>query len=385
MKKIFSTIFILLLFPLGVNAVDSIQTATLYAQSDVDQLNEIELQRQQSLEQQVGFTLPLYTDNPSYVITFNDPSPDKKGVEVQIDSKEFAVISSPYTFPALTIGKHSIKFRFYDKDGNVQTLEYNFIVIPRVPIINPPVVSEGSITIKGTGLSNSDILLFLTSNTFNHTETIQTNSNGEWSTVIKPEAGLSNGIYTVTAYTRRFGYASELAQSTVFEIGNSNTNDVDTKTKGISFAFNQIDWSNIVNTITLNPDLIILLVSTLLLGIIPTAILSNSGKRYREEKIFKSAEKNIKREKSGEEKTLRELFESGGKVTKVKETPKEEKKEIRINTDVSKKAGNIEKILTKEDFLKEYKSADPDEPTGKEKSSEKVNKEIKVSLTSREE
>lgn len=385
MKKIFSTILILLLFPLGAEAVDSIQTATLYAQSDVDQLNQIEIARQQALEQQVGFTLPQYTDNPSYVITFTDPSPDKKGVEIQIDGKDFSVMPTPYTFPALTIGKHNLKFRFYDKDGNVQTLEYLFIVIPRSPIINPPVSSENSITIKGTGLSNSDIHLFLTSNTFNHTETVKTDSNGEWSVVVTPDTGISNGIYTVTAYTRRFGYASELSQPTVFEVGNSNQNNTNTNKKGIYFAFNSIDWSNIINTITLNPDLIILLVATLLLGIIPTAILTNSVKRNRDERIFKNEEKNIKGKKNNEEKTLREIFESNGKVVEEKEKPKEEKKELRINTDVSKKIEEESKVISKEDFLKEYKSVDPDEATGKEKSSEKIKKEIKVSLTSREE
>jgi hypothetical protein len=383
MKNFLFTILILLLLPLSAYAVESIPTSTLYAQSDVDQLDQIELQRQRALEQQVGFTLPQYTDNPSYVVTFVDPSPDKKGVEIQIDGKEFAAISSPYTFPALVIGEHNIKFRFNDKDGNVQTLEYTLIVIPRSPIINPPVIEEDSITLKGTGLSNSDILFFLTSNTFNHTETVQTDSNGEWSVVVKPEDGLSNGIYTATAYTRRYGYSSELAQPTVFEVGNSGGNINERNNKGISFAFKDIDWPNIINTVSLNPDLIILVVGTLLLGIIPTVILSNSGKRSKEEYFYKNAEKNIKGDKKGNEKTLRELFES--KDEEVKEPPKEEKKEIRVNTDVSKNIKEGERIITKKDFLKEYKSVDPDESTGREKSSEKIKKEIKVSLTSREE
>ena len=387
MKKFLLLTVILLLFPIAVHAVRDIPVSDLFAQSEVSQLDEIELERQKGFEAQLNFTLPKYSDNPSYVITFTDPSPDAVGVHVDIDGKGFTPITSPYTFPALTIGEHIIKFRFNDKDGNLQTLEYTFIIIPRSPIINPPVVNEDSIDIKGTALSNSDVLLFITSNTFNQTETVKTDSNGDWSASIAPEDGLSQGIYTVTGYTRRDGYASEFAQATVFEvgegIGNKNEND-----KTISFAFKDIDWGNIINTVALNPDLIILIIGTLIVGIIPTAILTSAGKKRREEYMFKSAEKSIKGDKNKDgDKTLRELFESNG--TKPDDTPKkEEKQEIKINTDVSKKikeVKNEDKIISKEDFLKEYKSADPDDDSGKEKSVKKMKKDIKVSLTSREE
>lgn len=375
------------MLPANIYAIESIQTSSLYAQSDINQLDEIEVQRQQALEQQVGFTLPKYTDNPNYIITFVDPSPDKKGVEIQIDGKDFATITSPYTFPALTIGDHNIKFRFNDKDGNVQTLEYEFIVIPRPPIINPPLIEENSITLRGTGLSGSDIIIFLTSNTFNHTETVQTDSSGNWSVVIKPETNFLEGIYTATAYVRRDGYSSELAQASVFEIGNTQANKIESEKDEIHFAFSDIDFSNIINILAINPDLIILIVITLLIGIIPTILLMGTGKKSREENLFRTIEKNIKGDKKGEEKTLRELFESNGKESKKdsNEKSEEEKKELKINTDVLKKIKENDRVISKEDFLKEYKSVDPDGQTGKEKSSEKVKKEIKVSLTSREE
>lgn len=388
MKKFLLTIAILLLFPIAVFAVEDTPIYELFAQSEVNQLDEIEIQRQKGFEEQLGFSLPMYSDNPSYVVTFTDPSPDKVGVHIDIDAKGFTPITSPYTFPALTIGDHIVKFRFNDKDGNLQTLEYTFIIIPRSPIINPPVVNEASIDIKGTALSDSDILLFITSNTFNHTEIVQTDSNGDWSASITSEDGLAQGIYTVTGYARKYGYASEFAQATVFEVGNGTNNDKDDENDKISFAFKDIEWGNIINTVSLNPDLLILVVGALILGVIPTAILAGTNRKSKEERIFKVAENSIKGDKKDDgNKTLRELFESNG--TETKDIPKkEEKQEIKINTDVSKKIKDVKgegKIISKEDFLKEYESADPDDSSGKEKSSKKIKKDIKVSLTSREE
>ena len=391
MKKFLFTILLLSLFPIGIYAAEDIPTSSLYAQSDVDQLNQIEIERQKALEEQVGFTLPKYTDNPSYVITFKDPSPDQKGVEIQVDGKDFTKISSPYTFTALTIGSHTIKFRFNDKDGNVQTLDYTLIVIPRSPIINPPSVEKNSINLKGTGLSNSDIVIFISSNTFNYTETVQTDFNGEWSTVIKPEGGLSEGIYTTTAYVKKNGYSSDLAKATVFEVGGKQTNNEVTDKRGIYFAFKDIDPRNILNILTTNPDLMILIAVSILLGAIPAFLLTNGIKKHKDDRFFKAVEKDIKGDKKEEEKTLRELFESSKNNNEKernvidKDTPTEEKKELRINTDVSNKIESRERVISKEDFLKEYKAIDPDESTGKEKPSRKVNKEIKVSLTSREE
>lgn len=386
MKKLLFTLLILFLSPLSLWATESIPLSQLYAQTN--ELDQIEEQRRKSFEEQLGFSLPQYTDNPSYTITFTDSSTNKNGVQIEIDGKEFVNITSPYVFPALAIGQHIVKFRFNDSGGNIQTLEYTFIVIPRSPIINPPVIESSSVSIKGTGLSNSEILLFLTSNTFNHTEILKTDSNGEWNTIFKPENDLSEGIYTITAYARKNGYASEFSEAILFEVGNNVNNNEEKDKKNISFAFKDIEINNIINTVTLNPDLIILIVVAILLGAIPTALLKGAYKKDKEEKIFKTAEKSIKGEKK-EEKTLRELFESEGEEKKVDEIKEDSKKsEIRVNTDVSMKIKEEkpqEKIVNKEDFLKDYKSADPDELSGKEKSSEKVKKEIKVSLTSREE
>jgi len=381
MKNLLLTALILLLSPLTILAIGDISLSQLYAQAELSELEQIEQQRIKGLEEQLGFTLPKYTDNPSYVITFQDPSPSKNGVQIEIDGREFVEITSPYTFPALSIGEHSIKFRFNDKDGNTQTLEYTLIVVPRSPIISPPVVEEGKITINGTGLSNSEIFIFLTSNTYNHKEVVQTNSSGEWTVAVDEEQGFAEGIYTITAYTRKYGYASELSDATVFEVGASGIYQNSKDNSSIFFAFKDLNGSNIVETFVKNPDLLVLIIVPLILGSVLTLFFKNLIKANKEEYISKKVESSIKGEKNGEEKTLRELFESNGKE-------KQSEEQIKINTDVSKKIKQVKnepKVISKEDFLKEYKSVDPDDSTGKEKPTEKIKKNIKVSLTSREE
>ncbi|PKN02893.1 hypothetical protein CVU76_02605 [Candidatus Dojkabacteria bacterium HGW-Dojkabacteria-1] len=381
MKKILLTALILLLSPITLLAIGDISLSQLYAQAELSELEQIEQQRIKGLEEQLGFSLPKYTDNPSYVITFQDPSPGKNGIQIEIDGKEFVEITSPYTFPALSIGEHSVKFRFNDKDGNTQTLEYSLIVVPRTPIINPPVVEDKVITINGTGLSNSEIFLFLTSNTYNLKDTVTTNSSGEWSFTVTQEEGFAEGIYTLTAYTRKYGYASELSDATVFEVGASGIFQNNGNKSIVSFAFKDLKGVNIIDVLGKNPDLIILILTPFILGCILALVGRNIIKSNKEEYISKKVENSIKGEKNGEEKTLRELFESNGK----EKAPEEQ---IKINTDVSKKITKMKKepkVISKEDFLKDFKSVDPDDSAGKEKPAEKVKKEIKVSLTSREE
>lgn len=381
MKKIFLTLLILLLFPITIFAIGDISLSQLYAQTELSELEQIEQQRIKGLEEQLGFSLPKYTDNPSYVITFRDPSPNKSGVQIEIDGKEFVEITSPYTFPALSIGEHSVKFRFYDKDGNTQTLEYALIVVPRPPIINPPIVEDSEIKINGTGLSNSEIFIFLTSNTYNIKETVTTNSSEEWSFTVTQEEGFAEGIYTLTAYTRKYGYASELSDATVFEVGASGIFENNSNKSTIFFSFKDLKGVNIIDVVGDNPDLLLLILVPFLLGSILTLIVRNIIKSKKEEYISKKVENRIKGEKSTEEKTLRELFEANGKE-------KDSEEHIGINKDVSKKIKNRKKqpkVINKEDFLKDFKSADPDDNTGKEKPAEKVKNDIKVSLTSREE
>lgn len=375
MKYLLTSLLLLSVFPY-VSFAQEVTTSELEATPEVKaeeiaELDQIEDERQKNFENQLGFSLPEYTDNPSYVITFSDPSPSKSGVQLEIDSKEYISINSPYTLPALGIGKHILKFRFNDKDGNTQVLEYSLIVVPRSPILTPPIVTEGTITLRGTGLSNSDIFIFLTSNTFNLRDTVTTNAEGDWMLVVQPEEGISEGIYTLTAYTRKYGYASELSQPTVFEVGKSDAQVVETKDEKILFSFSSIEISKIKEIVTNNPDLLILTISSLLLGGLISLLLRMVITGAKEEKIFKKVESSIaKNGKKDGQKTLRELFET-----------KEEKKEEKIEPKMEAKKEDV--VVSKEQFLKDFKSVDPDENNGKEKTPKNI--KVKVSLTSREE
>lgn len=375
MKYLLTSLLLLSVFPF-VSFAQEVTTSELEATPEVKaeeiaELDQIEEERQKNFENQLGFSLPEYTDNPSYVITFSDPSPSKSGVQLEIDSKEYISINSPYTLPALGIGKHILKFRFNDKDGNTQVLEYSLIVVPRSPILTPPIVTEGTITLRGTGLSNSDIFIFLTSNTFNLKDTVTTNAEGDWMLVVQPEEGISEGIYTLTAYTRKYGYASELSQPTVFEVGKSDAQVVETKDEKILFSFSSIEISKIQKIVTSNPDLLILTISSFLLGGLISLLLRMVITGAKEEKIFKKVESSIaKNGKKDGQKTLRELFET-----------KEEKKEEKIEPKMEAKVEDV--VVSKEQFLKDFKSIDPDENNGKEKTPKNI--KVKVSLTSREE
>lgn len=386
MKKILLIAILFTLFPISVYAVEDTTVRDLFSQSqvnaqEIEELEQIEENRVKGFENQLGFTLPQYTDNPSYVITFVDPSPQASGVQIDIDAKGFNNVTSPYTLPALGIGQHTLKFRFNDKDGNVQLLDYNLIVIPRAPIIAPPTFNDTSITIKGSGLSNSDILIFLNSNTFNHKDVVQTDSNGNWALTVTPNSSLAEGIYSVTAYTRKYGYASEFSDATVFEIGNGNKEKTDKDTTPIFFSFAGLKIGDTVDILRTNPDLIVLIITPFLLGIFLALLLRSIVRKSKEDSVYKRVEGAIKSDKKKEnEPTLRELFE--GKNTP-KETNIESIKKEEPVKEQGKKSEEVkeEKVVSKEDFLKEYKDIDPDDNSGKEKKLPK----IKVTLTSREE
>ncbi len=382
MKKILiSTILFLLLSPLLVYAQQDTKTEDLVITSpqvkaaEIEELDQQEEERTQEIANQLGFVLPEYTDNPSYVITFKDPSPDEQGVEIEIDGTSFKKVTTPYTFPALSIGQHTIKFRFYDKDSNVQLLEYDLIIIPRSPIISSPTLTETSIEIEGTALANSEIIYTLSANSYSESDIIETDENGNWSIKIAPEGGLSDDIYTFRAYTRKYGYASNISDAVTFGVG-ENPNRFTENEEKIYFAFKDLNSTNLLETLSTYPDLIILTVGSFLIGLFLALTFKSVIDRKKDDKKEKDVEKIINnkgdKDKKGE-KTLREIF--GGE--------KEDRKVADI-MDEGEKSEKEPSIINKDVFLKKYKQLDPDTPSGKEKDSKKEKKSVKVSLTSKD-
>ena len=92
--------------------------------------------------------MPSQTDNPSTIITFTNPSTDNAVVQLEIDSKGFIDITSPYTLPALSIGKHTMSFKFQDENASTQLYDTSLIIIPRAPILSTPVIGTEDVLIQ---------------------------------------------------------------------------------------------------------------------------------------------------------------------------------------------------------------------------------------------
>lgn len=317
----------------------------------------------------IKLKMPLQTDNPSYVITFIDPSEEEDGIQLEIDGDRYIKIDSPYTLPALGIGSHILKFKYTDEEGSSQTLERQIIIIPRAPLLNSPVIEEDSITLSGTGLANAELLLTISSGAKTYQYSTIVKENGEW-TYIFTEA-VSGQIYSAQGITRRYGYASNLSEVLTFEVGNIETVSSIEETS-ISFSFKHLDSDTINSLFRENLDLSILLLIVLSIGI-GLGIFFNSMIRSRKEKRSLSSfrEKINGDKEKKEEITLRELFEKENGQKNKKENTEEIKEKIKERTKKEEKDDKKEKketkVVSKNEFLEVYKDFDPDTKEGKEK------------------
>lgn len=377
MKRKFLVIFTLIIsffFLFGLNKA-------LFA-DEREELDQIEAEREEDFLKQLELDIPKITDNPSHLITFVDPSDNSEGVQLEIDEKGFELIRSPYSLPALRIGIHTLTFKFVDSLGSTQLVEKEIIVIPRPPIINSPSFGEESMIISGTGLADSQLILILSSSKNLDTFETEINKEGTWNIEIDLTA-LPEGLYTFSAYTRRNGYASNLAESVTFEQGNSQNHTLfqGNKENDIYFSFGAITLDNIKQIILSNSDLLLLILITFTLGFLLSwvlnVILRNSSEKKVIEELEEKMNNNGKKEKEEKGMTLKEkLSKKGKKVEEEKEDKEVEVKEEEKKKE--KKAKKEEKIVTKIDFLKDFKTFDPDDEKGREK--EKI---IDIEITSK--
>ena len=364
--KLVITLFFLFTPFYFVNA-QSISTSDILGNPKDEQISELdqkEEEREQDFLNQLLLDIPILTDNPSHIITFVDPSEQKSGVQLEIDGKSFQDIKSPYTLPALSIGKHELRFKFVDKYGSTQILEKEIIIVPRPPIINSPTFDDTSLIVSGTGLSNSEINLILSSSKKIFTLKDEIDQDGKWEIKVE-KSELNEGIFTFTAYTRRNGYASDLAEPVTFEIGSSENIMMNGNSKEIYFKFKDLKLNNVLN----HTDLIILVIASFLLGSVLSSIILSLIKNKSEDKKIKVLEKKITENGStNKDITLKERL---SKAPEKKEDIKKEEKE-------KKEEKKEERIVAKIDFLKDFKMFDPDDEKGKEKNN------IKVTVTSKD-
>lgn len=335
-----------------------------------DVLKDIEAQRIEKLEAQLGISIPTETDNPNHIVSFKDPS--GKGVKLEIDGQGYKTILSPYTLPSLGIGDHVLSFKFVDKEETAQTLEENIVIIPRPPVINAPTeITLSKISLSGTAVAGSTVELFISGETINHKKEATVTSEGKWD--ISFENGFTYAIYTVIGRAKKNGYSSNLSEPLVFEIDETNKPKTTglTNHKSIFFDFGSITLDNIVPTIKSNPHLIILIVLPFILGVVFSGLLKSVTRKKtdkeREGKFFdlmngknknEKEHKKEKKENSFEPSsmTLRERFEKAGY-----KLPR----------------GKDGKVVSKAEFLERFKEQDPDNVRGKEKKEKKAEKKEK--------
>lgn len=364
----------------------TIFSAPAFAQDDTQQvkgmLDSLETERLKKLEDQLVLTLPEVSDNPNFIVTFKDPS--GKGVQLAIDGQAAAEIKSPYTLPSLEIGKHILLFKFTDDTETAQQLEKTFVVIPRVPVINPPEIKDGNIIVTGTAMPNSEVSIILTSGKTNIAVTVISDDKGNWENRFADQN--TPGTYTVLGITKRKGYASNYSDPTVFTIESGDSTDItDVKTLGaISFKFADINFSNpasILEIFKKNTDLAILLGGAILLGIligILAMIIKEKTNQDKTKKVFQNMFKK-------EEKVIAPVTPQP--VAEMKE--EEPKKEGDTATTPAQPATTtIEKPMTfKEKFemLRKSQEAgipnepkDPEEPKKISISDDKAEKEVEL-------
>jgi hypothetical protein len=392
MKKILLALTVTIIIPFKIYAQDDITVDELLGNGNQESENvqDIEQERTENIENELNISVPDYTDNPSHIVTFVDPSEEKIGVELDIDESGYKEIVSPYALPSLGIGEHTLKFRFVDSIGATKVLEYDIVIIPRPPIIKLPSITGNELLLSGTGLANSEAVLAVSVGVLNYIQIADIDGDGNWTTSITLDSAVE-GVYSIWGYTRKKGYASNPSEPSVMEYGDGVTAEVDSSDQndGIYFRFKDITLDNLPDIVGRNPDLLITIVSTLLLGCIITSILFllGRGRPTREEKDIT----NRINGKPKDEKTLMELFEEDSKEDKKKtekvEKKEKEKKEKKKNKTKkkSKKEKKVERVFSKTDFLKDFKDFDPDSSSGQERKtpSKKDKKDVLVTLTSK--
>jgi len=153
---------------------------------------DAEVERVKKLTKELSLNLPDQTEDPNYPVTFVDPS--KQGVEITVDEKPATKAVSPYLLPNLAIGEHTLRFRFKGKDGIFYVLTKSILITPKAPqfdaTLKTEVIKPNSVTLKGTALPLSTILLVVNSH---DTHKFTANADGKWEFILpNPETGTNN-------------------------------------------------------------------------------------------------------------------------------------------------------------------------------------------------
>jgi hypothetical protein len=188
-------------------------------------------------------------------------------------------------------------------------------------------------------------------------------------------------LFNVSAYTRKYGFASNLSEIITFNTDLSLTKSSNNnKTEEIVFSISSL--SDPIGILKKNTDFAIYTVIVFVIGFLFSLGIFNLVRKNKEDNNIKSFKNTLKTETTTEKPlTLRERLSqesnNSSKKEEKKETPKKEdiKEEKSVKKEKEERVKE-EKVVSKEDFMKDFKKFDPDKDNGKE------SKKIKISLTS---
>lgn len=354
--KITTIVIAVLLFIVTVAA----PTIT-FAQTDGESVAEKNARELQDL---LKLVLPEQTDNPSYIIKFEDPSPeDDAGVSLQIDGGKEEEITSPHTLPQLVVGSHTLIFKFKDADETSKELEKKIVILPRMPEIsaNKEITEDGKLKVNGEAAGQADVLLILTTPSELLFGQAQSDIKGVWT--YEFEGDFSPGRYALIAQTQKKGYKSDFSTPLNFEIaqqGETGPSDISEEeiiqTDFVLKEFNDI--SNVKKIFQNNPDLTLYSGVLILAGIVLSTLLNGFWHSFRENRKAKkfsqvfNSDRKPKIEKNSDEAqeklisnktSLREKFEQAGlkkgalaaKSSDVEPDNKKDKKEKLVNKQIN--------------------------------------------------
>lgn len=274
----------------------------------------------EALQNDLLLKLPEETDNPNYTILFTDPS--GKGVSLSIDGAEKVPIQSPYSLPALGIGKHAIQFTYTNLEDAESTYETSITIIPRPPEIKPPVINNNQLSFSGTAIPAGTLKLFLTGAAVTYRETVKVEDGGSWSVQLSGE--FQEAVYTATAYVTKNGFGSDFSEPVTFNIGTSNNVITPDDTAGqLDFSLSYILVPDFYNRYLESRDLLLYTLFTLILGLLFGILIHRfffvRGERSLENK-FKSMLSNDDKDKDDDKKEKRKKDANGDWIdTKPKE------------------------------------------------------------------
>lgn len=274
----------------------------------------------EALQNDLLLKLPEETDNPNYTILFTDPS--GKGVSLSIDGAEKVPIQSPYSLPALGIGKHAIQFTYTNLEDAESTYETSITIIPRPPEIKPPEITNNQLTFSGTAIPAGTLKLFLTGAAVTYRETVKVEDGGNWS--VQLSGDFQEAVYTATAYVTKNGFGSDFSEPVTFNIGTSNNVITPEDTAGqLDFALSYILVPDFYNRYLESRDLLLYTLFILILGLLFGVLIHRfffvRGERSLENK-FKSMLSNDDKDKGNDKKGKKNKEKNGEWIdTKPKE------------------------------------------------------------------